>query len=406
MKRGLALLAGAFLIAAVASAAPVTLKIMHWQPQFTDQFKAMGAAFTKQFPDITIDFEIQSADYNTILKTRLNSGDIPDVFMYNPYSGNKVIAEYALDLSNEPFIKNIYESVLFGSTYQGKVIGTPTLLEAFSFIYNKDMFQKVGVKTLPRTLSGLEEVCKKLQAAGITPFSNGYKEWWLFQHIWSDVLAAENTDFNRTIADLNAGKSFGSLRTMSKMFDLVDLTVKYGAPKPLETGWEEEEAALANGKVAMIHMGTWAETNILKTNPNLKMGFLPAPVGEDPAMARLMIDTAYHWVVYKDGKNVDAAKKWLNWLITSDYGRTFGPKELKETSAVKGAPTADAQLTKEAAAFLAKKETAPWIFNLWPEGFAEQEGIIFQAYAGKAKTRQQAIAELDQNWKKLSQAAN
>ncbi|MCG3057046.1 extracellular solute-binding protein, partial [Escherichia coli] len=76
-------------------------------------------------------------------------------------------------------IKDAFDNTLDPMTIDGKVYGQPMNLEGYGFTYNKELFKKAGIKEVPQTLDELEAAAKKLKAAGITPFSIGYGEWWV-----------------------------------------------------------------------------------------------------------------------------------------------------------------------------------------------------------------------------------
>ena len=50
-------------------------------------------------------------------------------------------------------------------------------------IYNKDCFEKAGIDKLPTNMDELEEACKKLKDAGITPFALASKETWVLGQV-------------------------------------------------------------------------------------------------------------------------------------------------------------------------------------------------------------------------------
>ncbi len=385
---------------------PVTLKFLQYSPEYTDQMHEMGREYHKQFPNVTLDFEILQTDFRTVLKTRFNSGDIPDVFMTSAYNDNKVFADYCYDLTKEPFMKKIYPSALTSVTYKGKILGYPVFSQSYGFIYNKKLFAAAGITKVPKTLSELEAACKKLQAKGIISFSNGYKEWWVFKHVFSHCLAAEEGNYQKTAEELSNGKKkFSDLKTAMQVFKVIDLTLKYGQPKPLETDFNNQIALVANGKAAICTgQGTWAEGGIRKINPDIELGFIGEPVNEDPAKARLMIDSNVIYRIYKDGKNRKEVINWLNWLTTSKYGKNFVSGKIKEISTLIGASAPDAQLAKETSKFLASKETYPWVQGYWPDGFDQQLGSILQAYIAGMKTKDQCIQEINQTWVKLAKA--
>ena len=56
-------------------------------------------------------------------------------------------------------------------------------------VYNKGLFEELGVK-VPETFAELETAIEQFNAAGITPFSSGFGEWWVFKHAFQHFLAA------------------------------------------------------------------------------------------------------------------------------------------------------------------------------------------------------------------------
>jgi len=359
--------------------------------------------YNKQYPHVTLNVESIDNDIWTVLKTRLNAGDPPDIFLLMGYSYMKAYKDYCLDLTNEPFIKNITESTLAGGTVDGKILGIPLQTDACALIYNKKMFADAGITELPKTLSELAKASEKLKAKGYTPFSNGYKEFWVFKHIIVHYMASEDGD-PVTIADeLSKGtKTFAQLPITSKFFDFLDLSMKYAAPKSLETGFQDQVNAIAGEKVAMTDQGNWAEDAILKINPDIEIGFLPVPVLEDASKSKILAGPMWDYVIAKDGKNIDESKALLNWIVTSDYGKKFVPEKLKMNSAVKDAGYPNTQLAAESKKYIDEKATLPLVQLLWPDGFEQKLGDAFQKYIAKKITREQCLTELTEQWVKLA----
>ncbi|MFD0693974.1 ABC transporter substrate-binding protein [Paenibacillus sp. GCM10027628] len=392
--------------ASPAGTKPVTLSILQYAPEMTDAMHHLADEYHKQNPNVTIDITIHQDDYPTLLKTRINSGDIPDIFMSGAYNENKTYKDYAYDLSKEDFMKNIADSAKTGVTLDGKVLGYPFILQSHSFIYNKKLFAEAGITELPKTYSQLEEAAKKLQAKGIIPFSNGYKEWWVLEQTFTQVMSSMGGDYAATFAEINAGKKkLSDIPAAMNIFDLLDITTKYGNPKPLETDFNAQVNLFAQGKAAIMHQGTWAEESIRKINKDLDIGFMAGPVGEDGSKAGLMVDSNIVYRINKDSKNLKEVLKFFNWLTTSDYGKKFVPAETKQISTIKDAPFPDAQLAKATSEFVKSGVTYPWVKGYWPDGYEQKAGEILQKYVGGAATRDQIKDELDKTWAKLAKAA-
>lgn len=158
---------------------PITLNFMLNSPELTDYYNDMAEAYKEERPNVTIDMEILQNDYQTVLKTRLNSGDVPDLFLTSAYNDNKVYADYIYNLNNEDFIQKIDPAILTSVKEGDNITGYPFLVQSHSFIYNKELFEQANITELPTTLDEYREVCEKLEAAGIQPFSTGFGEWWI-----------------------------------------------------------------------------------------------------------------------------------------------------------------------------------------------------------------------------------
>lgn len=300
---------------------PVTLNFMLNSPELTDQYKAMAAEYKKEVPNATINMTIIQNDYQTVLKSKLNSGDIPDLFMSSAYNDNKVYQDYSYDLTNEAFIKEINPSFLKSVTLDGKITGYPFLVQSHSFIYNKQLFQKAGIATVPTTLEDYKNVCSKLQAKGIQPFSSGFAEWWVMpQMTYPSMSDAYNGDYGKLFDDVKSGKlKFGDLPQVDFALDLIDLVKKNSGSKPMESTADMQVSDFANGKVAMIHQGSWEEDSIRKVNKSIDMGYLNAPRKDGKSV--IAVDSNLTMRVSKDSKNLKDVLAFLNWLTTSEYGK-------------------------------------------------------------------------------------
>ncbi|NCC13133.1 MAG: extracellular solute-binding protein [Spirochaetia bacterium] len=392
------------------AAGPVTLNVLFYSPELAEQYNDMVAAY-KAETGVTLDITVLQTDYRSVLTSRLNSGDVPDIFMSSAYADNSTYKDYVYDLTNEDFIKKIEPSALQGVIVDGKVLGYPFLVQSHSFIYNKKVFADNGITTLPKTLADFEAVSKKLQANGVQPFATGFKEFWVLpQTAWQAIanVPAENYGgYENFVAKLNAGElKFKDIPQMSQVFDLLDLIKKYGGPKPNESDFNDQTSSLATGKVAMIHQGNWAEDSIRKTNPEVEIGFLVGPIGNNAATAGIMFDSNQTIRIAKDGKNLDAALDWLRWLTTSEYGRNWIPGKVKQLSPIIGAAAPDSQIAKETSALLASGTPGyPWFYQMFPTGTEQQLGAILQGYCAGITNRAQTLGALDSAYAKIAKAA-
>ena len=92
--------------------------------------KALTDAYTTLHPNVTFNIEIGPAgtEGDNLVKTRLATGDMNDIFYYNSGSLLQALhpADTLVDLSKEPFIANIVDSFLPTVSQNGQVFGVPS----------------------------------------------------------------------------------------------------------------------------------------------------------------------------------------------------------------------------------------------------------------------------------------
>jgi raffinose/stachyose/melibiose transport system substrate-binding protein len=378
---------------------PVTLHFMLNSPENTDAYNAMAAQYHTEFPNVTIEMDILQNDYQTVLTTKLNSGNVPDLFMTSAYSDNTTYKDYIYDITNESFVKSIDPALLSSVSVDGKVTGYPFLVQAHSFIYNKDLFEQAGITTLPKTLDEYKAVCEKLNAINIQPFSSGFGEWWVMpQTTYPSMSDAYEGDYTKLFSDVQSGTlNFGDLPQVDYALDLLDLIKDNSGKKPMESTFDVQVSDMASGKVAMIHQGTWAEGSIRAISPDINIGFLQAPRMDGKDVTAVESNLTFR--VAKDSKNRDEVLKFLDWLSTSDYGKKWVPEVVKQNSPLTGAPAPDTQLAKDTAAAQASGNVCSWwIFNA-PSKMEQPFGEALQAYAAGSADREQTKAALTKVFK-------
>jgi len=386
-----------------------TVDLLFYSPELQEQYNDMAATY-KAATGVTLNITVLQTDYRTVLNSRVNSGDVPDVFMSSAYADNKTYKDYVYDLTNQDFIKQISPTALQGVTVDGKITGYPFLVQSHSFIYNKAVFDKVGITQLPKTISELRAVAEKIQAAGIQPFATGFKEFWVLPQTAWQVLAPVAKKYGgfQSFADkLNDGSlTFSKIPEMKNVFDLLDLIKQYGGPKPNESDFNDQTSSLATGKVAIIHQGNWAEDTIRKINPDVQLGFMPGPTDGNASDAGIMFDSNQTIRIAKDGKHLQAALEWLRWLTTSDYGKNWIPGKIKQLSPIIGASAPDSQVAQATVKLINSGVPAyPWFYQMWPTGTEQTLGAILQGYCAGQTDRAQTLQALDTQYAKIAKAA-
>ena len=98
----------------------------------------------------------------------------------------------------------------------------------------------------------------------------------------------------------------------------------------------------------MIHNGSWDEASIRAIAPDIDMGYVYMPRMDEKAV--LAVESNLTFRVAKDSENLDTVLDFLNYMCTSDYGRSWVPSVIGDISPLTGADAPDTQLAAETAA--------------------------------------------------------
>lgn len=380
-------------------------------PEITDAVNTAINKYKSVKPNVTIQLQVLQSDLNTVLKSKIAAGNVPDVFQTTNGPELAEYSSYSADISGMPAAQELLPSVKTSMTYNGQVQGLPLKVDYFGIIYNKKIFSDAGITELPQTLSALEADCQKIQAKGYTPFGNGYKEWWVFKHILQHfVAAASPSDVGGLVNKFNSGSTtFAANPVMLNYFKFIDLSVKYGAAKPLDSDYNAEVAAMGGGKVAMITgQGSWAEANIQKIDPNIQLAFMAYPVSEDASQANMVEGASQCLRFSKSSKNLTDAEDFYNWLFTSDYGKnTWFPTVAQLIPPTTSIPAPKGLNLPSSFTTLSTTDKVPALdsaVNYADDSFHQQLGSVMQAYIAKTKSQSECVTEIEKYWKQYGAA--
>ncbi|TYR78984.1 extracellular solute-binding protein [Priestia megaterium] len=386
----------------------VVIDMFQFKVEIADQLKALTDEYSKENPNVK--FNIQTvgggADYGAALKAQFASGNEPDIFNNGGFQEAQTWLEKLEDLSDQPWVDELYDVAKEPMTVDGKIYGQPVNLEGYGFIYNKDLFEKAGIKELPTTLPELEKASKQLKDKGITAFSNGYGEWWVLGNHLFNIPVAQQDDPDAFIKGLNEGKAkFEGNEQFKQFMDLFDLTLKYGNKNPLTTDYNTQVTQFASGETAMMQQGNWTVNMITKINPDINMGFIPMPINDDKEKNdKLAVGVPNNWVINKNAPEADKeeAKKFLNWMVSSEVGQKMLVEEFKFIPAFKNidAKGMDA-LSDDILKYSDEGKTLSWNWFKYPDGAVQEIGSAMQSYAGDQISEDEFLKKLDEIWAKM-----
>lgn len=222
------------------------------------------------------------------------------------------LKENKLTEAMKPFIPAV--------TDRGKQYMMPTNMTTWGFYYNKQVFEKAGVKP-PATWNELMAVAGKLKASGVVPFTIGTRDLWA-NDLWFDYLdlRTNGLDFHMQLMD---GKVPYTDARVKKVFDLWADPVKKGyfLDNASSYGWQEAIPFLSQGKAAMYLLGPYVRTSLpAEMHPNI--GFFQFPV-VDPKVPDYEELSVNGVGIPHGAKNKELAKKFLKFFAEKDNNYAF-----------------------------------------------------------------------------------
>src|SRR3984885_10335997 len=289
---GAAAIAGPGLVAGCASSGGATRIVLEeTKPEVVPYFDNLVAKFNASQSQVVV-----SHDSTSSLIAEFVRGDPPDIDCdnYNLTTSIFVARGVLADLAGLPQAKtidpNIQALVTQYASYKGETSVLPYSVAAEGVIYNRDLFDKVGVSAVPTTWSEFLAVCEKFKSAGITPIYQTYGDTWTTQQGLFDYTVGGMVDvaaFYKQLLAEGTNLGSGSSAPFSKDFtapckQMLALTPYFNADS-IAKHYGDGNLAFANGQAGMYMQGPWAVGDIVAINPKLKMGTFPLPVTEDPS---------------------------------------------------------------------------------------------------------------------------
>ena len=361
----------------------IVLKVFDAHAYGLDEYDVMKAAFEADHPGVKVEVQHAANDANALLQSRVNSGDIPDVFDVESGMAAQSYYEYAYDWTEDTeVLEKFGEAALkTGTTEDGKVMSLPWTYENMGLIYNVDCFEKAGITELPATMDELEEACKKLKEAGITPIALAAKETWVLQQVSTHFMMDKELNAKGVVEKINNGElTFKDMPNFDNLYRFLDMAVEYGPAKPMETDWETCENMLANGEAAIIHMGDWCQATLNEMNPDLNAAFLPFPVSDKPEDATLLSSCNWTYIVNKDSKNLELAKEYAEYILSSEEGQKWMCQGVGSVPGVNTDMEIAGKLANDAKNYVEEGKTNAWIHTISPVGYGDNVGPMMQSY--------------------------
>lgn len=277
---------------------------------------------------------------DNIIKTRLATGDMTDLFWYNTGSLLQAInpERNIYEITNEPFAARFTDDFKRSASVNGKLYGVPLgSTQAGAILYNKAIYRELGL-SVPRTWKDFIANCEKIKAAGKTAVIGSLKDTWTSQIIvlgdeynvkaaypkWPEDYTANRAKYAATPAALRGFEKTADLRPY--------LNRDY-----LATTYDYAVEMLTAGEGAHWPILTMALNNIAVNSPDKidDIGVFGVP-GDDPNNHGLTVWLADGIYINKNSARLELVKKWVEFYISqegvsiySEARKPVGPFSIK-----------------------------------------------------------------------------
>jgi raffinose/stachyose/melibiose transport system substrate-binding protein len=289
--------------------------------------QGLAEAFHAKNPDITIQVQQRpgGAEGDNIVKTRLSTGEMTDVFLYNSGSLFQALKpqQNLVPLTGESWAGQVED--LFKPTVSvgNELYGAP-ITSSFGggILYNKKVYEKLGLQ-VPKTWAEFMANNAKIKAAGIDPVIQSYQDTWTSQLLvladYHNIAAADPGWAQK----YTAGQVKYAQEPAVKGFQRLEEVHKAGYENKdyRSIKFEKGVSLLAAGKGAHYPMLGVVVGNLAASDPEHinDVGFFGQP-GDDAAKdgATLWLPAGLYIPKSTQGAKLEAAKKFVTFVASPE----------------------------------------------------------------------------------------
>ncbi len=388
----------------MAEEAKGSVYYLNFKPEQADQWVELGEKYTEETGVPVTVVTAASGTYESTLKSEMAKDEAPTLFQVNGPVGLASWKDYCYDLKDTEIYKQLTSEEFALTNEDGSVPGIAYVIETYGLIYNKallnDYFETDGavVKSVEEinSFETLKAVADDIQAkkddlgiegAFTSAGFDASSDWRFKTHLANLPVYYEYVADGINSTDAIKGTY---LENFKNIFDLY-ITDSTCEPSVLSSKTGEDAASeFALGEAVFYQNGTWAYNDI-KDNEvaDEDLGMLPIYIGvEGEENQGLCTGSENYWCVNSKAseEDIQATLDFLNWVITSDEGRTSLSQEMGFVTPFKTFDEnfeSENPLVVDANKYIADGKTSvAWNFTTMPsEEWKNQVGSAMLEYA-------------------------
>lgn len=380
------------------------LRLVNGKIEIDSQLKKLAEKYKEETgQEVVIESLGGGVNIQGQIKSYKAADNMPDMFVIGGDGDYANWPDMVADLSDTEFAKNT--DFAYKDKTTGKVVGFPYAVEGYGITYNADILEKAGIdpttltnfdafKTAFEKLDGMKDELG-IQAVASVAAESGQMYWSTGNHLFGYYYSGGLERGDNKYFDMAMNGEVDDAR-LAEFADMTELLFKYADPQVLVSGTYDDQLALwAQGKAAFVTQGNWIDPSLPTYNVSFKAGLLPLAFTKAD-MTNILADCPSWWCVYKDGKNVEGAKKFLDYVATNPDAQEILVKEAGMISPYKNSTVEpETPLAVSLKKYVDEGKTSSWAWSNMPEGLAQNAlGLVFESFAKGDITKDQFVTTM------------
>lgn len=358
-------------------------------------------AFMEENPDVHVEIQVNTTDYENLMKAKMAANDLPDVFMTHGWSLLRY-SEYLYPLTDEAWADNMADTLKESMCDEdGNFYALSMTADLTGVLVQMDLLEELGMD-IPVTIDDFLECCEAAKNAGYNPV----------------FMAGKDTRSPAYVLDLMAPSFLINNDDGTNEAALADGTFDWEQWMPVaeflsglkEKGYLNTDCAtadtifqpeqLVNKESLFIFQRNSVLNECWQIDSETNVGFIPFPVQKEGDSPYLVGGEGHAFGIWKDTEHLEAARALLEFMARPENIEkmclaTGEPSGMKNVQADQGKLTVWSEKWNDV-------KVLPWFDRVYlPSGMwailRDTGGAII---AGEATT-EEATTIMEENYTKL-----
>jgi raffinose/stachyose/melibiose transport system substrate-binding protein len=264
---------------------------------------------------------IKNSEYDTALKTSLETGVGADIMILRSYDGGRQIYDAGYVFKLNDLVPNVESdftanSVDTWSTEDGAIYGVPYFGSITGVWTNADIFSEHALAE-PVTWDELIQLSRKLKNAGVTVFAHGTNEAWVLTETLLCDLGPNFYGGEKTRQRLLNKEIKYTDPLFVNAYEKMQELVEFFPPNYQAIDYVTMQQMFINGQAAMWIAGSW-ELGIIR-DAGLEVGWFGPPVEKEGDRMQYAFYADLALGINKDTEHKEEGVEFLRWIATPEH---------------------------------------------------------------------------------------